>query len=323
MRKKDREAIRSYFEDSSNLRGGYADELIVPENTEELVEFLREADLKRIPVTVSGGGTGTTGSRIPFGGAVISMERFNRIIGIAEAAMSARVEAGVPVEDFKNSCEKVNLFYASQPTEPTAFIGGTIATNASGARSFKYGPTRKYVNRLKMVLAGGRVFEISRGQQTLMKNDSTLKLPDGSEIKIPLPSYRMPDTKNSAGYYAKDGMDAIDLFIGQEGTLSVITEAEIRLLKKPAGIFGCFVFFKKETDAWNFSRAMRGENSASVLSLEYFNSSALLLLRGANNSVPAKMNAAIYFEEEIGGDAKEDAGLKRIQETISRHNASL
>src|SRR3989338_8364046 len=146
--KKDSDTIRSYFEDSSNLKGGYAEEVVFPEDIDDLSKFLSDAYIKKIPVTVSGGGTNTTGSRIPFGGKVISMERFNSILDMSEYEMSSLVQAGVLVEDFKNSCENKGLFYTCHPTEKTAFVGGTVATNASGSRSFKYGPTRKCVMHL-------------------------------------------------------------------------------------------------------------------------------------------------------------------------------
>src|SRR3989338_7056120 len=93
--KTDREIIKSYFEDSSNLKGGGAAEVVFPQNVDELSAFLRDNYPRKVPVTISGGGTGTTGARIPFGGLVISMERFNKIIEISPDEMSATVEAGV------------------------------------------------------------------------------------------------------------------------------------------------------------------------------------------------------------------------------------
>ena len=141
--KNDINAIASYFEDSSNLKCGYADGVAFPEDINELSGFLKDANEKRIPVTASGGGTGTTGSRIPFGGMVISLEKFNAITGMSGEERIARAGSGVLVEDLKNECERRGLFYPCHPTERGAFLGGTVATNASGARSFKYGATRR------------------------------------------------------------------------------------------------------------------------------------------------------------------------------------
>ncbi len=307
--KRDQNFIKSYFEDSSNLKGRHADIIAIPENIDDLSEFVKKANKDKLPITVSGGGTGTTGSRIPFGGAVISLEKFNKIIDVSKEAMRAVAQAGVLVEDFKSACENMGLFYASHPTERAAFLGGTISTNASGARSFKYGPTRKQVKRLKMVLAEGEIFEIERGQRVLTRDDPI----------IPLPTYKMPKVKSSAGYFAGEGTDYIDLFIGQEGTLSIITEVELSLSEMPYKIFSSFVFFKNAPDAWRFAAQAR---RSSALSIEYFDANALKLLKAKSGNVPEGAQGAIFFEQELTESGEEpiiDGWLK----IIAKHNASL
>jgi D-lactate dehydrogenase (cytochrome) len=307
--KKDQNSIKSYFEDSSNLKGGHADSVVIPENIDELSEFVKKANRDKLPITVSGGGTSTTGSRIPFGGVVVSLEKFNKIIDVSGKNMCAVAESGVLVEDFKSACEQRGLFYASHPTEKLAFLGGTISTNASGARSFRYGPTRKQVKRLKMVLATGLIFEIERGDKILTRKSPI----------IPLPTYKIPKVKNSAGYFAGEGTDYIDLFIGQEGTLSIITEAELSLSAMPYKIFSSFVFFKDSKDAWSFASEAR---RSSALSIEYFDANALRLLKAMEPNVPGYAKSAIFFEQELterGEGPIVDGWLK----TIVKHNASL
>ena len=330
--KKDPDIIKSYLEDSSNIKGGAADEIVIPENAVELANFLKDADSKKVPVTISGGGTGTTGSRVPFGGKVLSLGKFNRIINLSVENGCALVQAGVLVEDLKNAAEKNGLFYTFHPTERTAFVGGTVATNASGARSFKYGPTRKYIRRLKMILASGEELEMRRGENIITGSGHRLKLASGRVIEIPIPSYKMPNVKNSAGYFAKEGMDLIDLFIGQEGTLSVITEIELGFVKKPAGILSAFVFFKTEKDAWEFAKEARNLSRSrrvsargcgiEALAIEYFDKNALSLLRETAPNVPTDSGAAIFFEQEIN-ESGEDKILEEWQRLILAHNSSM
>ncbi|MDP3789412.1 MAG: FAD-binding oxidoreductase [Candidatus Omnitrophota bacterium] len=317
--KSDPQIISSYLEDSSNLKGGHADEVVIPADIEELSGFVKDAFAKKIPITVSGGGTGTTGSRIPFGGAVISTEKLNKILDISESGMCAAIQTGVLVEDLKSACDNIGLFYTSHPTQMSAFVGGTVATNASGSRSLKYGPTRKRVNMLKMILPTGELFCIRRGEKFIDRQNSRIAIPDGRVIDIPIPAYRMPDVKSSAGYYAKPGMDLIDLFIGQEGTLSIIVEIEIGLVKKPAGIFSCFVFFDREPDAWLFAKDAK--KIKDILSVEYFDSNALELLRDKNPNVPGARKAAIFFELIISG--ADDAGLEELIKLIEKHGSSM
>ena len=111
--KKDQDLLKTYLEDSSNLKGGHADEAVLPESAEDLSLFLKEADARKMPVTISGGGTNTTGSRIPFGGAVLSLERLNRILNVNSKDLSALVQTGVMVDDLKKACEPKELFYTT------------------------------------------------------------------------------------------------------------------------------------------------------------------------------------------------------------------
>jgi len=317
--KTDREIIQSYFEDYSNLKGGYADRIFIPEQAEEVAAVLREANASKTPVTVSGAGTGQAGGRIPFGGLSLSTERLSRIKKIEKDKNGgvAVVEAGVVIKDLKKACEKKGLYYTYDPTEQTAFVGGTIATNASGARSFKYGSTRRCVRALKIVLADGKPFEIKRGdvraKGRLMEFEAGRRL-----YKIILPCYRMPATKNSAGFYARENMDLVDLFIGQEGALGVIVEATLGLPERPRSFFSCFAFFPDEGSACDFVDGARG---AAPSLIEYFDGNTLNLLREKYSNVPVKAAASAFFEDEIGDD--EDAIMEKWETLLSKHGVSL
>ncbi len=331
--KKDPDILKAYFEDSSNLRGGYADEVAIPENIGELSQFLKDANSAKLPVTISGGGTGTTGSRIPFGGVVVSLEKLSKIIRISNKEMTAVVETGVMVDELKKAADIQGMFYTSHPTEGSASVGGTVATNASGSRSFKYGPTRNYVKRLKMVMTDGKIVELRRGQETLSRNKPFINLSGGLAFTIPFPTYKMPNVKSSAGYFIKDGMDVIDLFIGQEGTLSVITEIEIALVKKPYKILSAFVFFGREEDAWHFASDARdiSKNNRDLpdilgidaLSIEYFDKNALMIIRDKGVKIPDEADSAIFFEQDIASDDCENSILKKWMDLISKHSALI
>jgi len=309
--KKDPSIIQSYLEDSSNLGGGHAEEVCIPENFEEAATFIKEANSNNLPVTISGGGTGTSGGRVPFGGVVLSMEKLNKI----KDALGNKItcEAGVLIKDLKAFADKKGLFYTYDPTEQSAFIGGTIATNASGARSFKYGSTRKSVSALTVLLADGSIFEINRG--AIKSKDGILKFKVNTKAyKIPVPHYKMSKTKNSAGYYAKKGMDLIDLFIGQEGTLGCILQVTLELIPKPDDILCCFAFFKRESEAIDFAMKARehstkkpSKKSASIdaLSIEYFDKYTLDLIRKKSGNVPKDSGACVFFEQEVSKRTEE------------------
>jgi len=317
--KKDSSIVESYLDDSSHLKGGFAEKVLIPQNADEVSSILKEADEKKIPVTVSGAGTGQAGGRIAFGGIILSMEKLGSIKKVERHENSgyALVEPGVVVKDLKEACDKEGLFYTYDPTEQTAFVGGTIATNAAGARSFKYGSTRNCVDALKIVLANGSGLSLKRGD--IKAKERVLEFEANDKLyKINLPTYKMPHTKNSAGYYAKENMDLIDLFIGQEGTLGVIVEARLLLPLKPKELFSCFVFFKEETLAWNFAVDAREVNP---LAIEYFDNNSLKLLRNKYPNVPGDAKSAILFEDEIMD--KEDEIIEKCEKLLTKHGVSL
>ena len=318
--------IQSYLDDASGLLGGNAQAVVIPADSEEVAKFLAESSAKRTPVTVSGGGTGVTGGRVPFGGTVLSLEALNRIIEIREisaAGAIAIVQPAVTVAALKKAAAERNFMYAPDPTEQTSFVGGNVATNASGSRGFKFGPTRKYVNRLTVILSSGRRLDIKRGH-IFADAAGTLSIPaEGETISFALPDYTLPKIKNATGYYNEPGMDLIDLFIGQEGTLGVITEIEVRLIPMIKKTLGGIVFFPAEELSWDFAETARQHRAeTNLLSLEYFDSHALFLLKNDYPAIPSFAKAAIFFEQDIS-EKNETAELERWAKIFTEHHAPI
>jgi FAD/FMN-containing dehydrogenase len=267
------------LEDASGFQG-HADRVFTPVNVEELVEILRQAARDSIPVTTAGARTGLTGGSVPQGGWAISMEKFQRLEVSNGCAI---VGSGVSLETLQTAASRSNQFYAPDPTERTASIGGSIATNASGSRSFRYGSTRKHVLGLRVALMDGRVLHVKRGDK----------------IDFPVPQIPLPNTtKNTAGYLLSPGMDWIDLFTGSEGTLGIVVEAELRLLPRPAGVLADVVFFAGDDSALDAVAAWR--NVERLRMLEYFDRHSLEFLRQKYSEVPVGAGAALLVEQEQG-----------------------
>jgi D-lactate dehydrogenase (cytochrome) len=324
--------LQNYLTDASNMQGGYAEKLFVPEKADEIAEILREANEKRIPVTISGARTGTVGGAIPFGGYVISLEKLNKIRSIDKSTLRAVAEPGVVLADFQKAVDADGLFYPPDPTEWSCQIGGTVATNASGARSFKYGATRRFVTGLKIVLASGEKLSITRGQ-TVTLDDNLIKLTDENdrEILAKIPTYERLDVrKNVSGFFNERPLDAIDLFIGSEGALGVITEIELSLLPKPEGFFSGIVFFEKEGHLLHFvnearalSFANRKPQTANLLDaslIEYFDDRALHFILERFPETPSGMAGAIFFEQETTAST-EDALFEQWNDLLEKHGA--
>jgi len=317
--KRDKDIIKSYFEDESGLLGGYADEVIFPENEKDAANILQDASGKKTPITISGGGTGVTGARVPFNGSILATDNLNKIINIDEKNLFATLEVGVRLSDLEKELSKKALIYPPDPAEPNAFIGGTISTNASGAKGFKYGPTRNYIKRLKIALSMGDVVDIKRGEIFVNKGRLfSLKLKN-KEIKIKIPQYSMPAIKSAAGYYIKDGMDLVDLFIGSEGTLGLVLEADIIIGKSPEGVMSFFSFFPSEKDALDF---VKDAKSNHALSLEYMDTNSLDLLRSKFSNIPGASKAMVYFEQDYRRQ-EENSLIDSWTNLLERHNASM
>src|SRR5215213_1781014 len=306
--------IQSFLSDASFIRDGYADRVVLAESIEEVSEILTSANRDRVPVTVSGAGTGTVGGRVAFGGIVLATDKLNRIRCITHE--HAVVEAGVILSDLQRAVDHEGLLYPPDPTERGCFIGGTVATNASGARTFKYGPTRNYINRLKIVLASGEVLDLKRGEA---RADAGGRIRVGKTIELQLPRYRMPETrKNATGYFVAPAMDAVDLFIGSEGTLGVVCEVELRLLPKPESLLSGVVFFAGEADVLGLVADARARTDARAL--EFFDQESLNFLRDKYPAIPANAVGAIFFEQETNS-ASEDAVLNDWMALLDQHHA--
>ena len=166
IRKTDPSIIQSYLEDSSNLQGGFAEGVYLPESEAEVVDILKECSQKKIPLTISAGETGTTGGCIPFGGWILGTERLNQLKTLDKKAKTATLQPAVTLETLEKEIKKLGLLYPPDPTEQTAWLGGTVATNASGSRSFRFGATRDWVKRLKVILSTGEILELKRNDKS-------------------------------------------------------------------------------------------------------------------------------------------------------------
>ena len=253
--------------DASGLR--YVPEGVArPQSVGEVMEVVRRAAESQTPVTPAGMQTSTTGASITEDGILLSLRALSPIIDIDRQARLVRVSAGAILGDVKRMAAAEGLLLAPDPTsEEESSIGGAIACNASGARTLKYGATREHVRSVKVVLASGEVAEFRRS---------------GLE-------------KNTAGYAFAH--EPVDWFVGSEGTLGVVVEAELSLLPLPERVIGLEIPFSNERDALAFVVAARESPTVFPRCLEYFDELAVEIARNAEGLVPAS-GTMVYVEQE-------------------------
>jgi glycolate oxidase len=261
-----------------------------PETIDDVAEVVRRAATDRMPVTCAGAQTSTTAASITDKGLLLSLRGLASIGEVDTAAKTIRVGPGALLGEIKRTTAAAGLLFAPDPTsEEESTIGGAIACNASGARTYKYGATRRHVRSLRVVLANGEIVEFRR-----------------TELE-----------KNTVGYAFAH--DPIDWFIGSEGTLGIIVEAELSLLPLPARVIGLAIPFAAESDALEFVIAARESSRLMPRCIEFFDSLALGIARQADETVrwPEESRAMVYVEEESAGDLDEALGnwIELLEET--------
>jgi len=190
--------------------------LVKPKSTEEISQILKLANKEKIPVYPRGGGTGLVGGCVPTkDGIILSFERMDNI-EIDKDNLMAIAEAGATLGKLLSISESFGLFFPPHPGDEGAQIGGLIACNAAGARTVKYGPMRNFVKGIEVVLPNGEILKI------------------GGKL-----------LKNNFGY------DLMDLIIGSEGTLAIVTKAIIRLYPPPKAILTLIVPYENRHDSIN------------------------------------------------------------------------
>jgi D-lactate dehydrogenase (cytochrome) len=246
------DVLHAHREDAAHFAGGHADGVARPRSEQDVAGLLTAAT-RVLPI---GAQSSLTGGATPDGGLVLSTVRLSSIQDLGQRIF--RTESGVPIETLQNLLHQGGLWYAPSPTYTGAFAGGVVATNAAGASTFKYGTTRRWTEGLTVVLACGHVLDITRGE---------VLADDQREFRIECPcgvrtvrhgSYVMPDVpKVSAGYFAAPHMDLIDLFIGAEGTLGVITSVDFRALPESPAVAWALVPVTSESSAIALVDALR------------------------------------------------------------------
>jgi glycolate oxidase len=212
----DEDTIKKYSHDENSKLNFPPEVVVKPKNKYEISSILKFANMKKIPVTPRGGGTGLCGGAVPIhGGILLSLERLNKILEIDKENLVAVVEPGVITQDLKKEVEKQKLFYPPDPASAdSCSIGGNLATCAGGVRAVKYGTTKDYVLGIEFVTPTGEILNY------------------GGKI-----------LKNSAGY------QIINLIIGSEGTLGIITKIFLKLLLLPEYKILLFVPYSDINDA--------------------------------------------------------------------------
>lgn len=266
-----------------------AEVVVWPQSAEDIAAVLRFAQAHRVPVTPWGVGTGLEGSAIPLhGGILLSLARMNQIVEVHPDDFQVTVQPGLPHQDLNAQLTRYGLFFPPDPGA-NATIGGMLANNAAGIRTVKYGATKDNVLRMQVALADGRLIEV--GSRSI---------------------------KQASGY------NLLQMFVGSEGTLGVITEATLKLVPVPEHMVAAIASFETVSAAVEAVVAVRG-SGIDVAALEFLDvtNTQALNQAGANIAPHPTLLIEVHaaHEEAVAADMAivraicEDAGALQVRAT--------
>ena len=316
-----------YLEDAAHFPGGHAAGIVFPRSSGEIVAALARAGAV-LPI---GAQSSLTGGATPMGELIVSTAKMTRVVRVS--AGSITVEPGVTVAAMQDALRPLGAWFPPAPTYAGATAGGIVATNAAGAATFKYGTTREWVQALSVVLADGTELEIERG--AWRARDGRLRFVTRSgPVVVPTPTYAMPEVaKRSAGYHAGSDMDAIDLFVGSEGTLGIVTRVTFRALAPAPAIALGWIPCRSEAQGLALVRELRDLSCATratghpggidAAAIEHLDARSLAIVRedGAaarhHVSLPEGTALALLVQLELPAGTTDAAAFQEIAGALS------
>ncbi|RME92441.1 MAG: FAD-binding oxidoreductase [Candidatus Hydrogenedentota bacterium] len=270
----EKSSFNNYLHDETLLTG-QASLVLFPQSHEEVKAIVNLATSlakqnggicpNEYKLTVRGLGSGLAGSAVPQGGIVISMEKMNKLIFVDEVNYRIRAQAGRLTSDIINDAKSKNLRYVVDPSSAdVSCIGGNIATNASGPRSFRYGPTGQYVKKLRVVWANGQEDEIGYTTE----------------------KYSL-------------GIHSLPIWIGSEGKLGIITECELKLLP-PLGPYEevtVVMGFSSEQEA--LQAVLNIRQYPEIIAIEFLDSEAFAISKEKWPKELGKSSALLFCIFEV------------------------
>src|SRR5215218_2981143 len=226
------------------------DVVVLPTSTEQISEVVRLANRERLPVVPRAGGTGLTDGAVPLRhGIMVDVKLMNRILEIDHEDRTVTVQPGINMLKLNEELRKHGYIYPDNPASyPCSLVGGRIGTSGWSLIGGRYGHTRDLVISFEIVLPTGERIRVGDG--------------GGSKVR-----------KSSSGYQLKH------LFMGHQGTLGIVTEATLELVKRPEAEFSAFFAYPSYLDAWKATGELARCGAATLAGVVLFDERKIEYLR--------------------------------------------
>ena len=256
---------------------GKPDLVVFPTTTHQVSELIKLANQHNLPVIARGAGTGLSGGAVVWsGGIVLGFSRMKKILEIDIENQRARVQPGVVNLDLSLAVSDLGYYYAPDPSSQKACtLGGNVAENSGGPHTLAYGVTTNHVLGLEVVL------------------------PDGEVIRTGAP------------YFDPSGYDLTGLFVGSEGTLGIVTEITVRLMRKPEAVKTLLAIYDRVHDATSTVSAITAQGITPA-ALEMLDGFTLRAIEEATHAGYPLDSAAVLLIE-----------LEGLREAVAEESAQV
>ncbi|MFN7977604.1 MAG: FAD-binding oxidoreductase [Vicinamibacterales bacterium] len=321
--------VADLLRDESRMTAPGVASVAEPTSVDELRQVLAWHASQHHAVTVSGARTGVAGGAVPETSThLVSVAKLRGVtaIDLASTPPTVRALAGTTLRELQAELAARARGFALplDPTEAGASVGGMVATNAAGSRAYRFGATRDWVQALTVELASGRTLQLTRGVDRA--NGDAVTLADGDTRTAHLPAIPKPLTKNSIGYgFTPDG-DVLDLFIGSEGTLGVVSEVTFRLMPVTESRLAFLQCLASPAQAFDLVDAIRADAALRTTALEFLDARSHELARETGKAEVLRVLAqappgSCSLFAEFGYD--DDAELESTIERVLAHVAAV
>jgi len=303
--------------------------VVLPETEEEIDTVMEYAVRAGVPLTPRAAGTNLTGAAIG-SGIIVDISRMNRILEVNREEQWARVQPGLVLSEFNKQLAPLGLMYGPDPSSgDMCKLGGMLANNSAGPHTLRYGSVKDNVHTLRVrLLTGGwlhaEAVSCGTAVHTSLLNQYaplqavwTMLQQDQAVIRARRPTV----SKNSSGYNVFDLVEGLErgvfdvpkLFIGSEGTLGIMSEAKVRLVKRPdATVTGLIHFRYLEGMGEAVPHLLELEPNA----LEVMDGNTLDLIGRDRHGIPSDAAATILIEFDEGDGADRQERLQGMCRTF-------
>ena len=294
--------VADLLRDESRMTAPGVASVAEPSTVDELRQVLAWHASHGHSVTVSGARTGVAGGAVPEAAThLVSVAKLRGVtaIDLTSTPPVVRALAGTTLRELQAAlAEKARGFALPlDPTEAGASVGGMVATNAAGSRAYRFGATRDWVQALTVELASGRTLHLTRGHDRA----------DGDAVTVA-------------------GGDVLDLFIGSEGTLGVVSEVTFRLMPVTESRLAFLQCLASPAQAFDLVDAIRADGGLRTTALEFLDARSHELARETGKAEVLRVLAqappgSCSLFAEFGYD--DDAGLESTIERVLAHVAAV